>query len=57
MRNLHRRCIGFFMDHRLRFDGMIGTSAGAIHGCSYLFGRIRYYRKYCGDYRFMSLRS
>lgn len=36
---------------------MIGTSAGAIHGCSYLFGRIRYYRKYCGDYRFMSLHS
>lgn len=43
------------------FDGVIGVSAGAIHGCSYLSGQrgrsIRYYRKYVGDPRFMSLRS
>lgn len=50
-----------FMEHGLRFDGVIGVSAGAIHGCSYLSeqkGRsIRYYRKYVSDPRFMSLRS
>jgi len=43
------------------FDGVIGVSAGAIHGCSYLSGQkgrsIRYYRKYVGDPRFMSWRS
>lgn len=50
-----------FMEHGLTFDGVIGVSAGAIHGCSYLSGQkgrsIRYYRKYVGDPRFMSLRS
>ncbi len=50
-----------FMDHGLTFDGVIGVSAGAIHGCSYLSGQrgrsIRYYKKYCGDKRFMSLRN
>ena len=50
------------LDERgLRFDGLIGVSAGAIHGCSFLShqrGRsIRYYRKYCGDWRFMSFKS
>jgi len=50
-----------FMEHGLTFDGVIGVSAGAIHGCSYLSGQqgrsIRYYKKYCGDPRFMGLRS
>lgn len=50
-----------FMEQGIRFDGVIGNSAGAIHGCSYLSyqkGRsIRYYKNYCGDYRFMSFRS
>ncbi|MBQ8555590.1 MAG: patatin family protein [Clostridia bacterium] len=50
-----------FMEHGVSFDGMIGVSAGAIHGCSYLSGQkgrsIRYYRKYLTDWRFMSLRS
>lgn len=50
-----------FMEHGIRFDGVIGVSAGAIHGCSYLsnqHGRsIRYYKKYCGNPRFMSFRS
>ena len=36
-----------FMDHGLTFDGVMGVSAGAIHGCSYLSeqkGRsLRYY--------------
>ena len=42
-------------------DGVLGVSAGAIHGCSYVArqaGRsIRYNLKYGGDYRFMSFRS
>lgn len=50
-----------FMDHALTFDGVIGVSAGAIHGCSYLSNQkgrsIRYYKKYCGDPRFMSFQS
>ena len=50
-----------FMDHGLTFDGLIGVSAGAIHGCSYLSGQkgrsLRYYRKYLKDPRFMSWRS
>lgn len=50
-----------FMEHGLSFDGVIGVSAGAIHGCSYLSGQkgrsIRYYRKYVSDPRFMSWRS
>ena len=50
-----------FMEEGLSFDGLIGVSAGAIHGCSFISGQkgrsIRYYRKYCGDPRFMSIRS
>jgi len=50
-----------FLEHDINFDGLIGVSAGAIHGCSYLSkqrGRsIRYYKKYCGDPRFMSFKS
>ncbi len=50
-----------FMEHGVTFDGVIGVSAGAIHGCSYLSGQkgrsIRYYEKYCKDPRFMSFYS
>ena len=50
-----------FMTAGLTFDGLMGVSAGAIHGCSFLSqqqGRsIRYYRKYVSDPRFMSIRS
>lgn len=50
-----------FMEHGITFDGVIGVSAGAIHGCSYLSGQkgrsIRYYKKYCNDPRFMSFKS
>ena len=50
-----------FMKNDITFDGVIGVSAGAIHGCSYVAkqkGRsIRYYKKYCNDKRFMSLRN
>lgn len=49
------------MEMNLTFDGVIGVSAGAIHGCSYLSGQkgrsIRYYKKYCADPRFMGFGS
>lgn len=49
------------MEEGLHFDGVIGVSAGAIHGCSFVSGQhgrsIRYYKKYCRDKRFMSFRS
>lgn len=47
-----------FLERKIQFDGVIGVSAGAIHGCSFVAGQkgrsIRYYKKYCGDKRFMS---
>ena len=50
-----------FLEHDLHFDGVIGVSAGAIHGCSFVSGQhgrsLRYIQKYRGDYRFMSVRS
>lgn len=50
-----------FMEQGISFDGVIGTSAGAVHGCSFLAGQkgrsIRYYKKYCTEPRFMSIRS
>ncbi|MBQ8638598.1 MAG: patatin family protein [Lachnospiraceae bacterium] len=49
------------MEHDIWVDGVVGVSAGAIHGNSYVakqHGRsIRYYKKYCGDRRFMSFWS
>lgn len=50
-----------FLDNGIVFDGVIGVSAGAIHGGAFLSGQrgrsIRYYKKYSGDPRFMSMRS
>ena len=50
-----------FMDHGLTFDALLGVSAGAIHGCSYLSGQkgrsLRYYKNYVADPRFMSIQS
>lgn len=50
-----------FLENGVLFDGVIGVSAGAIHGCSYVSGQagrsIRYYKKYCRDRRFMSVYS
>lgn len=50
-----------FMEEGLHFDGVIGVSAGAIHGCSFLSNQkgrsIRYYKKYSRNFRFMSLRN
>ena len=50
-----------FMEHGIRFDGVIGISAGAIHGSNFVAeqkGRtFRYYKKYCTDKRMLSIRS
>ncbi len=50
-----------FMENGISFDGVIGTSMGAITGCSYVSeqkGRtIRYNKKYCKDKRYMSFYS
>ncbi len=50
-----------FLEKGITADAVIGVSAGAIHGCSYVSkqsGRsIRYNLKYNHDYRFMSYRS
>ncbi len=50
-----------FLDHGISFDGVIGVSAGAVHGCSFLSSQkgrsINYYIKYCNDPRFMSFKS
>lgn len=49
------------MENHIEFDGIIGVSAGAIHGLSYVANQpgrnIRYYKKYASDKRFMSLYS
>ena len=50
-----------FMENDITFDGVIGVSAGAIHGCSFCshqHGRsIRYYQNYIDNPRFMSFKS
>ncbi len=49
------------MENKITFDGIIGVSAGAIHGVSYAANQpgrnIRYYKKYASDKRFMSFYS
>lgn len=50
-----------FMENGISFDGVIGVSAGAVHASSLLSmqnGRgLRYTKKYCCDWRFMSKKS
>lgn len=50
-----------FLERGIEFDGVIGVSAGVVHGCSFLAGQkgrsIRYYKRYCRDWRFMSMRN
>ena len=47
------------LEQHIRVDGVIGVSAGTVHGVSYLSGQhgrsIRYYEKYRGDKRFIGL--
>ncbi len=49
------------MENGVKFDGMIGVSAGAAFGCNYKSGQIgrafRYNTKYCRDKRYCSIRS
>lgn len=49
------------LEHNIITNGVIGVSAGAIHGCSYAALQkersIRYNMKYGNDYRFMSFKS
>jgi len=50
-----------FMENGISFDGVIGVSAGAIAGCSFVSGQrertVRYNKKYCRDKRMMSFYS
>jgi predicted patatin/cPLA2 family phospholipase len=50
-----------FMDLGIKPDGIIGVSAGAIHGATFIAGQqgrsIRYMKKYCRDWHFMSWKS
>ncbi len=50
-----------FMEQGITFDGVIGVSAGAICGCSFVSGQagrtIRYNKNYCTDKRMMSFYS
>ncbi|MBR1825472.1 MAG: patatin family protein [Alphaproteobacteria bacterium] len=50
-----------FLERGICFDGVIGVSAGAIHGCSYVSGQrgrsIGYTLKYSKDRRYMSFYS
>lgn len=49
------------MDHGIRFDGIIGVSAGATMGCNYKSHQrqraLRYNIRFCNDWRYCSLRS
>jgi len=50
-----------FLDKGIKVDGVIGTSAGTIHGCSYVSEQkersIRYTLRYRNDSRYMSFKS
>lgn len=50
-----------FLENNISFDGVIGVSAGAVHGASFLSkqkGRsLRYALKYCNDKRYMGIGS
>ena len=49
------------MEEQLRFDGIVGVSAGAAFGCNYKSGQIgrvlRYNLRFCRDHRYCSWRS
>ena len=50
-----------FLDHHIEFNGVIGVSAGACHGCSYVSGQrgraFRITETYQHDPRYMGIRS
>lgn len=49
------------MENKIKVDGIIGVSAGALFGVNYFSNQkgrvIRYNKEYCGDKRYMSTRS
>lgn len=49
------------MENNINIDGIVGVSAGALFGVNYFSnqkGRVlRYNKKYCGDKRYLSIRS
>ena len=53
--------LDFLYENKVHFDGIIGVSAGAIHGCSFVSGQvgrsISYTLKYAKDKRYMSFYS
>ena len=53
--------LDIFNDNNIKVDGVIGVSAGVIHGINYVSGQrgrsIRYTLKYRKDKRYMSFRS
>lgn len=50
-----------FLENDIKVDGVIGVSAGAIHGASFVAGQkgrsIRYTEKYCNNKDYMSWKS
>ena len=50
-----------FMEHGVKFDGIIGVSAGACFGCNYKSGQvgrvIRYNKRFARDPRYCSWSS
>lgn len=50
--------VDVLLENDIHFDGVIGVSAGAIHGCSFVSGQrgrsINYTLKYANDKRYMS---
>lgn len=50
-----------FLENQIKFDGIIGVSAGALFGVNYLSGQkgrvIRYNKRFAGDKRNMGLHS
>lgn len=53
--------LDILMENNIKTNGVIGVSAGAIHGCSYVSGQIgrglRYNLNFINDYRLMSFKS
>ena len=53
--------LDILLKNNIKVDGVIGVSAGAIHGCSYVSEQykrsINYYKECRKDYRFMSFKS
>ena len=49
------------MENGIKFDGVMGVSAGAVFGCNYKSGQIgrsiRYNLQFCGDPRYCSVES